>query len=275
MRSATKVLRLFRTAVHICNAFVRVTVLFPWCSAAARRHQIADWSRKTLSIFGLRKTTNALPSKGGDPRLYVANHVSWLDVFAIWSQTDAIFVAKGEVGLWPVIGPLARRLGVVFIDRSRRRDAMTASRHIAALLAQGRSVCIFPEGTSTEGRELRSFHSALFQSVVETGVAVQPIAIRYFREDGALATEAAFTGDMSLVQSMWHLAGANPIIIEIGVLPLIDSAGLDRRILAVRAHELIGRRLREPVNGWPLEPHNTLISTRPFAKVTSFDPAVP
>ncbi len=244
--------RLARAAVHVLDAVVRVTVLFPWCTASSRRCHIAAWSQKALRIFGLRTTNSVRPFKGSGARLLVANHVSWLDVFAIWSATDATFVAKGEVGGWPVIGSLARRLGVIFIDRSRRRDAMTASRQVANLLGQGRNVCIFPEGTSTNGREFQSFHAALFQPAIDAGVAVQPIAIRYLRANGELATEAAFTGDMSLVRSMWRLAGTDRITVDIAYLPLVHTAGLDRRIAATLAHALIDQRLREPVAAWPL-----------------------
>jgi 1-acyl-sn-glycerol-3-phosphate acyltransferase len=158
-----------------------------------------------------------------------------------------VFVAKTEVGHWPVIGGLARRLGVIFVDRSRRSDALVAGKTVAAALAAGRSVCIFPEGTSTEGRELQPFHSALFQAAIITGASVQPIAIRYFRTSGSRATEAAFTGDMSLVQSMWQLSGADTIDIDIGFLPLISPHGHNRRTLARQAHEFIGCRLRDPM----------------------------
>jgi 1-acyl-sn-glycerol-3-phosphate acyltransferase len=145
---------------------------------------------------------------------------------------------------------MARRLDVIFIDRSKRSDALSVGREITLRLKQGRNVCLFPEGTSTDGREVQRFHPALFQSVVDANVNIQPIAIRYFRASGALATEAAFTGTMSLAQSMWHLAGATPIVIDITYLPPIDSSGLDRRTLANEARAVIERRLREPVSGW-------------------------
>lgn len=270
----TRSVRLALAAAHVLDAVVRVMVLFPWFTAATRRRHIAAWSQKALRIFGIRTANSSPPCEGSGARLVVANHVSWLDVFAIWSTTDATFVAKGEVGRWPIIGSLAQRLGVIFIDRSRRRDAMMTSRHMADLLAQGRSVCIFPEGTSTNGRELQPFHPALFQSAIEAGVAVQPIAIRYFRANGALATEVAFTGDMSLVQSMWRLAGTDQIIIDVGHLPFFDTTGLDRRIAVERAHALIGQRLREPAGERPMQPIESAATARKVIPVTSSELAV-
>lgn len=245
-----RALCLSRAVVHVLIAVVRVTVIFPWCNEDERRRQVARWSTTALRIFGLHLATNAGPASVVGARLLVVNHVSWLDVFAIWSQTETMFVAKSEVGRWPVIGALARKLGVVFIDRARRGDALATGREIFTFLKMGRSVCIFPEGTSTDGCELQPFHSALFQPAVDAGAKVLPIAIRYFRADGTRATEAAFTGDMSLAQSMWHIAGADPIIIETSHLPLIEATGESRRKLACGAHQLIGRRLRDPARGW-------------------------
>jgi 1-acyl-sn-glycerol-3-phosphate acyltransferase len=250
LQTLIRIFGITRAAGLVASAFVRVMVIFPLCGPIARRRQISAWSAKVLALFGLRLvTTGNISRYGPPPRLIVANHVSWLDIIAIWATTDTVFVAKTEVSYWPVIGGLARRLDVIFVDRSKRSDAFVAGKAVAAALSAGRSVCIFPEGTSTEGRNLQPFHSALIQAAVMTGAPVQPVAIRYFRTTGRRATEAAFTGDMSLVQSMWQLSGADPIDIDLGFLVPIDPHGLDRRALARRAHELIGWRLRDPMPG--------------------------
>ena len=245
-----QVLCLIRAAAHIVNALIRVSLLFPWCKTSERRRQVANWSRTTLRIFGLGVSHRVPADHGVAVRLLVANHVSWLDVFAIWSQTDAVFVAKTEVARWPLVGPLARRLGVVFIDRSSRRDAAAVTRVVSKLLAEGRSVCIFPEGTSTDGRALQPFHPALFQSAIDAGVAIQPISLRYFKRDGTNATDAAFTGTMSLAQSMWRLAHSDEIAIEAAYLPIIHSSGHYRRALAHQAHAAIKRQQQQPASGF-------------------------
>jgi 1-acyl-sn-glycerol-3-phosphate acyltransferase len=248
LQTLIRIFGIVRAAGLVASAFIRVVVIFPLVGPAARFRQISAWSAKVLALFGLRLVTTGLPNhQNPSPRLIVANHVSWLDIIAIWATTDTVFVAKTEVGHWPVIGGLARRLGVIFVDRSKRSDAVNAGKAVGAALSAGRSVCVFPEGTSTEGRGLQPFHSALFQAAITTGAPVQPIAIRYFRPSGSLATEAAYTGDMSLVQSMWQLSGADPIDIDIGFLPPISSHGHDRRTLARQAHEQIGWRLRDPM----------------------------
>jgi 1-acyl-sn-glycerol-3-phosphate acyltransferase len=242
-----RVVCLARVAAHLVAALLRVTILFPLCSAQERRRQIEAWSRKALTIFGLSLVVVRDQRAGcTQPNLLVANHVSWLDIFAIWVATDAVFVAKSDVARWPVIGFLARHLGVMFVDRAKRSDVVVVGRAISNALKDGRTVCIFPEGTTTEGRALQSFRTALFQPAIEQGVAVQPLAIRYFRADGMRAKEAAFVGDMSLAASMWGLAAGVPITIDVSFLQSLDTAGQDRRSLAKAAEILVRDALYEP-----------------------------
>jgi 1-acyl-sn-glycerol-3-phosphate acyltransferase len=271
MPLAKQLFRLIRATGHIGNAMVRVAVLFPWISTSARRRQTANWSRKSLRIFGISITKRGSLPEGDVARLLVANHVSWLDVFAIWSQSDTVFVAKGEVAHWPLIGPLARRLGVVFIDRSSRRAAQTVTHVISNLLAEGQSVCIFPEGTSTDGRAIQAFHPALFQSAVDAGVAIQPISIQYIRSDGSVATEAAFTGNMSLAQSMWRLASADEITVQIACLSPVNPGGLDRRVLSDQTHALINRHQQQATPGWALQTDESSTLFEQLSVVHSFD----
>ena len=106
--TVTRCICLARAAVHVLGAAVRIFLVFPWLTAPQQRAQIQHWSAKALVIFGLR----VAPARSGvrietRPCLYIANHVSWLDVIAIWAMTDTLFVAKSEVAHWPVFGRLA------------------------------------------------------------------------------------------------------------------------------------------------------------------------
>ncbi len=242
-----RVVCLARVVAHLVAAVARVTILFPLCSPSERRRQIQAWSRKALTIFGLSLVVVRDP-RARETRscLLVANHVSWLDIFAIWVATDAVFVAKSDVARWPVIGFLARHLDVMFVDRAKRSDVVVVGHAISNALKDGRTVCIFPEGTTTEGRALQSFRTALFQPAIDQGVAIQPLAIRYFRADGMRAREAAFVGDMSLAQSMWGLAAGVPITIDASFLPSLDTTGQNRRALAKAAESLVRDALYEP-----------------------------
>jgi 1-acyl-sn-glycerol-3-phosphate acyltransferase len=261
MNAAKRVFCLVRVAAHLADALVRVVILFPWFSPTTRRRHLDAWSRQALGIFGLKLVVVRDPERSApQPNLLVANHVSWLDIFAIWAATDTVFVAKSDVGRWPVIGLLARRLNVIFVDRAKRSDVISVGRAISDTLKNGQTVCIFPEGTTTEGRELRSFRTALFQPAIDQAVSIQPLAIRYFRADGLRAKEAAFVGDMSLGQSMWGLAAGQPITIDLSFLPNLSPEGRDRRILAKLAEDLVREALFDPAPD--LEPASTAERSR-------------
>lgn len=131
--------------------------------------------RATLRLLGMRTSLRgALPR---EPALLLANHVSWLDVVAILAHCDCTLVAKREVRHWPVIGLLASCLGVIWIDRSRKRDLLRAIPVLEATLRGGTSVLLFPEGTTGPGEQLLPFKSALVEGAVRAGVPVVPLAV--------------------------------------------------------------------------------------------------
>jgi 1-acyl-sn-glycerol-3-phosphate acyltransferase len=254
--TVSRLVRLIRAGRHTATAVRKVVWLLPYLQQQERRAEIAQWSQGALDIFALARTCPEPKTPTQGPCLYIANHVSWVDVLAVWASLDTQFVAKTEVGAWPVFGFLARRLGVIFIDRSKRSEARDAVKIIARALQEGRSVCVFPEGTSTDGTGLRPFHPALFQAAIEAKVPVQPLAIRYLRPDHTRAQEAAFVGEATLIQSMWQLAGASALTVEITRLPSIDSQIHDRRALARLAERQISGHLSLAVSEAPVEKAN-------------------
>lgn len=119
------------------------------------------------------------------PALVVANHVSYLDPIAILPVCPAIPIAKGDVAAWPIVGPIAGALGVVFVQREQPLDRARALRRIHDVLAAGAPVLNFPEGTTTRGDAVRPFWRGGFGIAQRLGIPVVPLAIRY--ADPALA----------------------------------------------------------------------------------------
>ena len=109
--------------------------------------------------------------------LVVGNHVSWLDIYTVNAWRPTPFVSKAEVRQWPVVGWLAEKLDTVFLQREKRTEAMRVMHEMAERLRNG--MCVFPEGTTTDGQELLPFHANLFQAAVSAGCAVQPICLMY------------------------------------------------------------------------------------------------
>jgi len=265
-----------RIAIHIGRALVKLLLGFPLWSGKRRRHEIARWSAQALGIFGIATGTIGRPPQL--PVLFVANHVSWLDILVILSHFDVVFVAKEEVRRWPVLGFIVARVGTVFVARRRSRQIPSQVSACAQKLVCGTSVCVFPEGTSSDGSDVLPFRSSLLQAAMDAGVAVQPLAISYRHPDGSRATEAAFTGDMSLIGSFRLLARHRSIAAQLQILPLILSAFGTRATIAQCAESSLRRALR--VSGYdppgPQQPqaadgvaHNPHISTVPVDEITT------
>lgn len=169
--------------------------------------------------------------------LYVANHVSWLDILALGGATPTMFVSKDDVGGWPLVGMLARIGGTIFIDRNSRRAAHGQVDQLGSALLGHRPITLFPEGTTSDGLAVLPFRPALFASVAPppAGVAVQPVAIDY----DAAAGEIAWTGDEDLgPNAMKVLSRPGRLRCTIRFLEPLPPLD-DRKTLAARAQAAV------------------------------------
>ena len=140
-------------------------------------------------ILGIRVTTSGEMSEVR-PTLYLSNHVSYIDIFVL-GQLPAYFIAKAEVASWPVLGKLAQFQNTLFIERKAGR----AKQQLAILqshLEQNNSLTLFPEGTSTNGVEVKAFKPTLLESAsLPSGkrVAIQPVTVAYTHYNNELMTD--------------------------------------------------------------------------------------
>ena len=203
---------------------------------------VRGWMKAVAGVLNLHiRVRGATPAPVA---LWCANHISWLDVIVLGGIADLHFVSKAEVRRWPLIGWLARAAGTVFMRRGGG-EASEVARVLAEQLAKGRSVVLFPEGTTSCGREVERFHSRLFAAALASERPVQPVALRY-REHGALSERAPFIGAQTL---LGHLVGilkdGGQIEVEVRLLPQVNPMGLDRRSLAQGVHAIIQSGLKE------------------------------
>ncbi len=173
---------------------------------------LAWWSRGLCRILGVRlKTQGALHSGS---TLFVANHISWLDIFCIAAVCPTQFLAKQEVTHWPLFGWLSRRAGTAFIRRGGENGAGEALEQLVWRLRQGERILVFPEGTSTTGETVRRFFRRLFHAAILTGRPVQAIALRYPHSEGVHPV-VPFVGDDALLPHLWKLLGESGIVAEL------------------------------------------------------------
>lgn len=237
--------RLARLALHLLQGMLTIALLFPFYTPSRRRIAVKRWSHALLGMLGVKLHVHGKSPRGhGPPAMLVANHVSWLDIYAINAALPVRFVAKSEIRQWPVIGWLSAKTGTLFIERARRRDTLRISGEIVTAMQRGDVVAVFPEGTTTDGSQVLRFHGSLLQPALQAEADVHPVALRYERGDGSLCVEAAYDGDKSLWDTL-RLILARPVIhVQVWFLPSLPATGADRRSLAHAAQAAIADRLR-------------------------------
>jgi len=245
LKTLRAVWRLLRVAVHALYGAAICALLFPFVSPERRMRIVGRWSAQMLTVMGVRLQSNGIARTG--PVLFVANHVSWLDILAINAVHPARFVSKADVRHWPAIGWMVACGGTLFIERERKRDALRVVHQVAQALKGGQTVAVFPEGTTGDGHALLPFHANLLQAAISTEVPVQPIALRYRDDTQAISAAAAYVGDTSLIQSFWWIVRAEGLRVRVQMLLPEGTRHLDRRALAERLQAQIGSALLQPL----------------------------
>lgn len=239
--------RLILAVSHVLLGVAMMGLVFPWARPALRARLTRAWSRRLLAVFRLELAVGGEPPSLADGNvLLVANHVSWLDIFVLNSVRPAHFVAKSEIRSWPVFGWLAEKAGTHFIERGKKQDTRRINHALAAALASGECVALFPEGGTSDGAALRPFRSSLLQAAVANQSRLWPAAIRYARADGSINSAAAYFDSMSLAESVRNILAQPFIRAEVVFAPPVPCAGRHRRELARAAEEAIACALGAP-----------------------------
>lgn len=198
--------------------------------------------RNALRIIGMGFST------GGELMRHrgavVANHSSWLDIFALNARKRIYFVSKSEVADWPAIGWLARATGTLFIERDPRR-ARQHTQMFEARLTAGHRLLFFPEGTSTDGLRVLGFKPTLFQAFysehLRNVMHVQPVAVIYHAPFGRSARFYGWWGDMDFGSHLLKvLAIRRQGRVELVYLPPVRVADFrSRKDLAAHCEDAI------------------------------------
>lgn len=191
-----------------------------------------------LSIEGKPQTAR--------PTLFVANHVSYLDIPVLGALIDGVFVAKADVAEWPVFGVVAKLTRTIFINRVGG-EALKQRDEMLTRLSEGENLILFAEGTTTDGSRVAPFKSSLF-SVAQrpppgVPLSVQPVSIAYVR----YADGTPLTGDLRALYCWFGNAHLGPHLFRVfGIrgaevrvtfhAPIDPAAAGSRKELARLAH---------------------------------------
>ena len=238
------VFRASRLVLHLFYGML-LAVIYPHLNQTRQRRAMKNWSRQLLAILNIGiQIEGQQPARGEGGSLMVANHVSWLDIFVLNAIHPSQFIAKSEVDSWPIIGWLCRRSGTIFIERTLRQDTSMINQRVSLLLKQGACIGIFPEGTTTDGKQVGHFHSALIQPAIDAGIRLCPIALRYQDKDGKLENAATFIGDMTLVRSVWQILRCPHHNALVVFNPALMAGSANRRMLSRSAQAAIAQVLQ-------------------------------
>lgn len=200
------------------------------------------------------------------PLLVISNHISIFEIATFPVAFGGSFIAKKEMESWPLVGWVARKFGVVFIDR-RPSHAMDALTQVQQTLRDvSYPIFLFPEGTTTNGAYVKPFKSTLFNFVENSDVLVQPMVMNYrFRNGGVisdadLAEHFAYfnnsnqdTGprcsrERSAFGQVFHIMVLGGFLVELTVLPPPPLAGMDRKQIAETLQKIVSEKYMELKN---------------------------
>jgi 1-acyl-sn-glycerol-3-phosphate acyltransferase len=206
---------------------------------------IQYWAKRLLRILKIKITLSGevLRFLGDDSYLVVSNHISWLDIPVIFSLKPITFVSATEVKTWPIIGILAKISGAIFVDRDRRASLPEVIQAMSHHFKNDKqSICIFPEGVTSNGYQVLPFKSNLFQSAFESDKLLLPLSIKY-KENNVITNRTSFHGSTTLFQSFKRVAKSNHIEVEIDIGHPVKPTQ-SRKDLSVKLQRAIALKIK-------------------------------
>ncbi|PNK61294.1 lysophospholipid acyltransferase family protein [Psychrobacter sp. FDAARGOS_221] len=210
------------------NGYRAITKIDGW-GDEPKRDKVLRYNKifcgKMASAFNVEVVeVEPMPDTQG---LWAGNHVSWMDIPVMGSVVPAFFLSKAEVEAMPAFGRLARACGSLFIKRGSG-DSGKVSGQITEFLKKGYSVLFYPEGTTTDGTQIKSLYGKLLQAAIDADKPVQPVVICYVNDKGEMDDKIPFVGDTTFVQSFLTVMDSNPVTAYILPLEPLSSTGKTR-----------------------------------------------
>ena len=216
----------------------------------ARNFYMRNLSRGAAFILNIRIRTVGSPPE--PPFFMVSNHLSYIDILPMFMNMRCTFVAKKEVESWPVLGFMVKTMGVIFVNRSRKRDVQRVNRKLADSLNENQGIVLFPEGTTTGGDRVLPFRSSLLDLPATERIPVYYSALQYRTgpKDPPAEETVCFYGARDSFQGhLFKLACNHRIdaVVYYGKTPVVEG---DRKKLAQLLHaevERVSFRVREEI----------------------------
>jgi 1-acyl-sn-glycerol-3-phosphate acyltransferase len=198
------------------------------------------WSGALLKLFEVRPQVVGASPTGGSGMLVVANHRSTIDIAVLLNVFGGHMVSREDLSRWPLVGAAARSVGTIFVDRADKASGASAVRTMRSLLDRGRTVNVFPEGTTFADDVVRPFHPGAFLAAMRGRAVVVPVGVAY--EKGS---QAGFV-DESFVAHLARMSSAPPTRVVVRIGEAIPVGGVTRAAdLRDRAHAAVQALVHE------------------------------
>lgn len=257
-----KAFAVVRMIVFWTGIFIQVPIIFllPTGRRSVAYMRVYMWWLKVSTGMRIRVHGKLSDAR---PLLVVSNHISMFEIAMLSYAFGGSFIGKQEVAHWPIIGPIAKKFGVVFVDRNPATAAQALTKVNKQLSKVTYPLFIFAEGTTTNGAYVKPFKSAMFSIVEHSNITVQPVVVNYRAHNGDVISDtdianhyAYFSNakmdmgplavrERSAFGQLFHLMALGGFMIEITVLPVPDISGMDRKQIAETLHEMVSTKYME------------------------------
>jgi 1-acyl-sn-glycerol-3-phosphate acyltransferase len=161
-------------------SLIMITLVFVPLGANYEKYRgflLNYWGKTICMIMGVRfQVSGNIPDP---PFFLVSNHLSYFDIFVLFSQLRCLFVAKSDVKHWPLIGFIVKTCGILFIDRQNKRDITRVNNDISNNINDNQGIIVFPEGTTSPGTKVLKFRTPLLEYPASMNFPVSYVALSY------------------------------------------------------------------------------------------------
>lgn len=209
----------------------------------------------------------------------VCNHLGYLDVLVLASKVNACFVTSLEMRRTPFLGQLCEMGGCLYVDRKSRANLSREVSMLTEALGSGLNVCVFPEGTSTDGSALLRFKRPLFKSAIDAKRPVQTLCLNYYLVGEESVSDKNrdsifWYGDMTFMPHLWSFFQNKSVTVSLNVGTVVEGVE-DYTLLSLISHDLVEAAFRPICPHVPTEEEDLAVHPLALSAVQSFQETHP
>lgn len=242
-------IRFIRLLAHVITGLIKLKFYFrnsnttsDYRITSQQQQRIIQWHTKLLNILNIKMEIQN--KKESSSVFIICNHISWLDIPVLGSQTAVRFIAKDEIASWPVINTMVLKTGNLFIKRGKPGELKKLSVKIDEIIKDKGNIALFPEGKTTDGQQIENFYPGLFQNAIDNKITIQPLLLIY-SDSNRPSRNAPYINDQNLWDSLWCILKTPQIRVAAHWCEPIPASGQDRKQLAQLSHAVLVNKLKE------------------------------